>query len=88
MFLAFTLLADERFVDVRNDTAAGNGGLDEGVQLFVTTDGQLQVPGSDTLHFQIFGSISSQLENLEKNFNDVNVAIRIKSVIYEIFKNQ
>lgn len=36
------LLADERLVDVRNDAAAGDGRLDQGVQLLVSADGQLQ----------------------------------------------
>ena len=51
-------------MDMRNDTTAGNGGLDEGVQFFVTTDGKLQMSGSDTLHLQILGGVTGQLENL------------------------
>ena len=42
-------LVDERLVDVRDDTATGNGGLDEGVELLVTTDGELKVAGGDAL---------------------------------------
>jgi hypothetical protein len=51
-------------VDVRDDTTAGNGALDEGVKLLISTDGQLQVARSDTLHLEIFTRISSQLQNL------------------------
>jgi len=58
------LLADQRLVDVRDHTAAGNGGLDEGVQLFVSPDGELQVTGGDTLHLQVLGRVACQLENL------------------------
>jgi len=59
-----SLLADEGLVDVGDDAAAGDGGLDQGVQLFVSADGQLQVAGSDTLHLQILGGVTGQLENL------------------------
>jgi len=61
---AVTLLADERLVNVRDDTTTGNGCLDECVQLFVSSDGQLQVTGSDTLHLQVLGSVACQLKNL------------------------
>lgn len=61
---AFSLLANERFVDMRNDSSSSNGGLDECIQLLVTTDGELQMAGSDTLHLQILGGVASQLEDL------------------------
>jgi len=51
-------------VDVGNDTTTGNGCLNERVQLLITANGQLQVAGGDTLHFEIFRGIASQLENL------------------------
>jgi len=51
-------------VDVGNDPAAGNGRLDEGVQLFVTPDGQLQVAGCDSLHLEVLGGVAGQLEHL------------------------
>jgi hypothetical protein len=35
------LLVDERLVDVRDDTTTSDRGLDEGVQLLVTTNGEL-----------------------------------------------
>ena len=38
-------------------------GFDQRIELFVTTNGQLQVTRCDTLHFQIFGSVASQLEH-------------------------
>merc|ERR1711990_925267 len=58
------LLANERLVDVRNNTSSGDGGLDQAVQLFVSSDGELQMARCDTLHFQILGGIASQLQNL------------------------
>ena len=62
---ALALLADERLVDVRDDAAAGDGGLDEGVQLLVSADGELEMAGGDTLHLQVLGGVTGQLENLE-----------------------
>jgi len=58
------LLADQGLVDVRDHAASGNGGLDEGVQLFVSSDGELQVTGGDTLHLQVLRRVACQLENL------------------------
>jgi len=57
-------LGDERLVDVRDDTTASNGGLDEGVELLVTANGEQQVPGRDTLHLQVLASIAGKLEHL------------------------
>lgn len=59
--LLLALLPNEGFVDVGNDTSSSNCCLDEGVQLLITTDGELQMTGSDTLHLQVFGGIARQL---------------------------
>jgi len=61
---SLSLLANEGLVDVGNDSTSGNGGLDECVQLLVSSDGQLQVTGGDTLHLQILGGVTCQLQNL------------------------
>lgn len=39
------------------DTTKGNGGADQSVQFFVTTDSELQVARGDTLDLEILGSI-------------------------------
>ncbi|CAN6309399.1 unnamed protein product [Urochloa humidicola] len=57
-------LVDQGLVDVRDDTSASNGALDEGVELLISTDGQLQVARGDTLDLQVLASIPSQLQNL------------------------
>lgn len=49
---------------MRDDTTAGNRGFDQAVQLLVSSDGQLQVTGSDTLHLQVLGRVAGQLEHL------------------------
>jgi uncharacterized SAM-dependent methyltransferase len=49
---------------MRDDTTSGNSGLDESIQLFVSSNGQLKMPGGDTLHLEILARISSQLQDL------------------------
>lgn len=58
------LLAQQRFVDVGNDTTARNRRLDQRVQLLVATNSQLQVARRDALHLQVFARIAGQFENL------------------------
>ena len=58
------LLADERLVDVGDDSAARNGGLDQSVQLLVSPDGELEMPGGDSLHLQVLTGVAGQLEDL------------------------
>ena len=53
-------------MDMRDDSASGDGRLDERVQLLVTTDGELQVARRDTLHLQILGRVAGQLEDLNR----------------------
>ena len=62
--LLLVRLHDESLVDVRNNTTSSDGSLDEGVELFVTSDGEQQVSGSDSLDLEILGSVSSEFENL------------------------
>lgn len=56
-------LHDESLVDVWDNTTAGNSGLDEGIELLVTTDSELQVAGSNAFDLEILGGITSQLKN-------------------------
>lgn len=41
-------------VDERQNTSSGNGSLDEGIQLFVTADSELEMARSYTLDSEIF----------------------------------
>ena len=45
-------------MDMWQDTTSGNGSTDELVELFIASNGQLQVPRSDSLDTKIFGGIS------------------------------
>ena len=51
-------------MDVRDDSSTGNGGLDEEIEFFVSSDGELKMSGGDSSDLEVFGSVSSQLENL------------------------
>lgn len=65
------LLANQRFMDMRDDTTASDRCLDQTVQLLVSADGQLQMPGGDTLHLQVLGRVSGQLQDLQNRGNKV-----------------
>jgi hypothetical protein len=49
-------LVDEGLVDVGDHTTAGDGRLDQGVELLVTADGELEVAGRDALDLWVFES--------------------------------
>ena len=57
-------LVDEGLMDVRDHTTAGNGGTDQGVKFLVSTDGEQQVTGRDTLHLEILAGVSGKLKHL------------------------
>ena len=45
-------------------TAILTAHLDQGIQLFIATNGKLQVAGGDTLHLQVLGGVTCQLQHL------------------------
>ena len=51
-------------MDVGDHTTSGNGSTDEGVKLLVSTDGEQQVTGRDTLHLKILAGVSGKLQHL------------------------
>lgn len=55
---------DQGLVNVGYDTTTSNGPFDEGVELFISSNSELQVPGRNPLHLQILARIPSQLQNL------------------------
>lgn len=57
-------LHDQGLVDVRDDTTAGDGGLDQRVELLVTADGEKEMSGRDSLHLKILRGVTSELQNL------------------------
>ena len=42
---------------MRKDTTEGDGGPNKGVELFVTTDGELEMAGCDALDLEILGGV-------------------------------
>ena len=53
-------------MDVRDDASSSDGGLDQRVQLLVSPDGKLEMPGGDPLHLQVLGGVAGQLKHLER----------------------
>lgn len=49
---------------MRQDTSKGDGGANERVEFFVTTDSELQVARRDTLDFEILRRIACKLKYL------------------------
>lgn len=45
------------------NTTERNGSADQGVELLVTTDSELQMAGRDTLDFEILSGVSSKFED-------------------------
>jgi len=53
---------DEGLVNVRDDTSACDGSLDERVELLVTTNGKLEMPGRDALDLVVLGSVTRKFQ--------------------------
>jgi hypothetical protein len=47
-------------VDVRQDTTTCDGRTDELIEFFVTSDGELEMSGSDTLYSEILGGVTCE----------------------------
>ena len=57
-------LHDKSLVDVRDHTTASNGGLDQSVKFFVSTNGQLEVTRSYSLHLKVLRGVTCEFEDL------------------------
>jgi len=51
-------------VDVWDHTSSGDGRLDEGVKLLVTSDRELQMSWGDSLHLEVLRGVTGELQNL------------------------
>ena len=51
-------------MDVGDDTTTSNGRFNERVQLLITTNGELEMAGCNTLKLQVFRSVSRELKDL------------------------
>ena len=63
-------LEEKRAVDVREHTTERDGDTDQGVELFVTTDGELEMAGSYALHLQVLGGVLKKLSLAKLNRAD------------------
>ena len=57
------LLHDQRFVNVWDHTATGDCCFDQGVQLLIASDSELQMARRYALDLEVFASVSSQFQN-------------------------
>ena len=51
-------------MDVWDDTTAGNGSLDQCVELLISADSQLQVAGSDAFDLEVLACVACKFEHL------------------------
>ena len=54
---------NESLVNMWNDTTTSNGSFDQSVKFFISSDSQLEMSWSDSLHFKILRSVSCEFEN-------------------------
>lgn len=62
-FLLLLNLQQQRTVDMRQHTSESDGCTNQGVQLFITANGKLQMARSNTLDFKVLGGVTGKLEN-------------------------
>jgi len=58
------LISDQGFMYIGDDSAAGNGASDQGVQLHISANGELQVARRYALYFAILRDVAGQLQDL------------------------
>ena len=67
-----------------NNSSTSNGSLDEQVELFVSSNGQLQMSGGDPSDFEVFWGVSSQFKHFSseilENGGSVDCGGRANSV--------
>ncbi|GMR48248.1 hypothetical protein PMAYCL1PPCAC_18443, partial [Pristionchus mayeri] len=61
-----TLLRHKVAMDVGDDSTASDSRFDQSVKLLISSDGEMKMSGSDSLHLQILRGVSGQLENLKR----------------------
>jgi len=57
-------LHDQGLVDVGDHTSASDGGFNQGIELLVAADGQLEVAWGDALDLEVLACVSCQFEDL------------------------
>lgn len=70
---------------MRQNTSEGDSGTNQGVQLFITANGKLEVARSDTLDFEILSSVTGKLQDFGsevfKDGCDVDSSLETKVVL-------
>ena len=56
-------LEQQGAVDMRQDTAEGDGGANQRVEFLITANGELQVAWRDALDFKILGCVAGQFKD-------------------------
>ena len=62
-------------MNVWDNTTASNGSFDKSVKLLITSDSKLQMSWGDSLDLKIFGSVTSELEDLSSQVLEDSGAI-------------
>jgi len=62
-------------VNVRDHSTTCDGCLDQGVELFVSSDGELQVSWCNSLDLQVFGSVAGKLQHFSSEVLEDSSAI-------------
>ena len=49
---------------MRDDSSSSNGGLDQSVELLISSDSELEMSGSNSLNLKVLRSVTGELKNL------------------------
>jgi hypothetical protein len=66
-------------VNVRDHTTASNGSLDEGVELLIASNSELEVSGCDSLDLEILAGVAGELENLSSQVLENSCSVHGRS---------
>jgi len=61
--LSLGRFVNERLVNMGNNSSTSNGSLDQSIELLISADGKLKMPGCDTLYLEILTCVPGKFEN-------------------------
>eukprot|EP00554_Chaetoceros_debilis_P006463 CAMPEP_0194078318 /NCGR_PEP_ID=MMETSP0149-20130528/4744_1 /TAXON_ID=122233 /ORGANISM="Chaetoceros debilis, Strain MM31A-1" /LENGTH=71 /DNA_ID=CAMNT_0038759557 /DNA_START=189 /DNA_END=404 /DNA_ORIENTATION=- len=56
-------LVDKRLVNMGNNSSTCNSCLNQGIELFISSDSELKMSGRNTLHLEILTGITREFED-------------------------